>query len=188
MRVPPPAAPGLTVPVEKTLATVERELAEGRTAAARQRLRGLVGSLPLRLDLRERLADAYRREGDLAQAGRWSYLAQDRSPAEVAAFERAYGQDPVQMMRALAWPGLVQDAPTDAARERLQALASRAQARHGVPVDYRDPRAPEPPTPWWETAGLVGCGLLALAVVVLVLVGAGALAAHGLEVLLRLLA
>jgi len=48
------------VPVEQTLARVEAELARGDTAMAKQRLRGLIGSYPHRLDLRERLARVYR--------------------------------------------------------------------------------------------------------------------------------
>lgn len=172
------------MPVERTLRAVEQDLAAGRVALARQRLRGLVGSLPLRLDLRERLAEVYRAEGDLAQAGRWSYLAQDRREAEVRAFERAYGEDPVQLMKALAWPGEEQDAPAGPARERLRALRSRAEAQYGVPVEYRSPHAPPPPTPWWEGPALVGCAALAGAVAVLALIGVLALAVHGLDVLL----
>ena len=57
---------------------VELDLGEGRLALARQRLRGLVGSLPFRLDLRMLRTELYRREGGLAQAGRWSHLDEGR--------------------------------------------------------------------------------------------------------------
>jgi hypothetical protein len=59
----------LRVAVEKTLNRVAVDLAAGRVPMARQRLRGLVGSMPTRLDLRQRLAEVYRLEGDSAQAG-----------------------------------------------------------------------------------------------------------------------
>lgn len=175
------------MPVDKTLVQIELDLNQGRTALARQRLRGLVGSLPFRLDLRRRLAEVYRREGDLAQAGRWSYLEPDRIDHEVAAFERAYGQDPVQMMKALAWPGEVREAKNELARARLKALSARAEAQFGVPVEYRSPKHPEPVTGWLERLAMVGCGLLALAFALLVVIGIGALAVTGLEVVVDVL-
>ena len=170
--------------MDRTLVQVEVDLGEGRLALARQRLRGLVGSLPFRLDLRMLLAEVYRREGDLAQAGRWSYLDGGRLDHEVAAFERAYGQDPVQMMKALSWPGEETEAGSPLARERLRALRARAEAQFGVPVEYREPKHPAPAVGWVEALVGVGCGLLVLFAFLLVLVGVGSLAAHGLDVLL----
>ncbi len=57
---------------EETLARVAGDLGSGHLSMARQRLRGLVGSHPQRLDLREQLAELYRREGLLGRrvAGR----------------------------------------------------------------------------------------------------------------------
>ena len=49
--------------VDDTLRRVEADLARGDLHMARQRLRGLVGSFPTRLDLRERLAEACRATG-----------------------------------------------------------------------------------------------------------------------------
>lgn len=79
---------------EETLARVAADLELGRLSMARQRLRGLVGSQPQRLDLREQLADLYRREGLLGQAGRWSYLSETVDPIELRAFEREYSRIP----------------------------------------------------------------------------------------------
>ena len=56
---------------QETLMRVREDIAAGRLSLARQRLRGLVGSYPQRLDLREQLAELYRREGIPSQAGRW---------------------------------------------------------------------------------------------------------------------
>ncbi|WP_127571286.1 DUF6584 family protein [Georgenia faecalis] len=138
------------MPVERTLLRAEEDLRAGRTALARQRIRGLVASMPERLDLRERLAQVYRAEGDLAQAGRWSYLSEYRYPAEEAAFGRLCGGDPVRMMRALSWRAAEDDAATETARGRLRALRAEAEMRAGGPVDWADPRYPESPRGWLD--------------------------------------
>lgn len=170
------------MPIDRTLARVEDDVAAGRYGLARQRLRGLLGSYPERLDLRERLAAVYRLEGDGAQAGRWSYLGEVADARELAAFERAYGGDAVRMMAALAWRRPEEEAPTDAARTRLAALRARAEEQVGAPVAWEQPRYPEPPDPWWERAAVAGCAVLAFAFLVLLTVGAGSLAVHGLHV------
>jgi hypothetical protein len=173
------------MPLDRTLARVDDDVAAGRHAQARQRLRGLVASFPDRLDLRERLAAAYRLECDAAQAGRWSYLHEGADPVELDAFERAYSRDPVQMMKALAWRCAEDDAPTEWARARLRALRGRAEKQTGAPLSWENPRHPEPPTPWWwKYVGMPGCALLALSFVGLLLVGAVSLAAHGAGVVL----
>jgi hypothetical protein len=170
------------VGVEQTLQRVDEDWEAGRRTLARQRLRGLVASFPQRLDLRERLAELYRAEGDAAQAGRWAYLADDRSDLEAAAFEKAFGANPVRMMAALGWRGSEQAAGT-AAEQRLRALRQRAERQVGSPVTWEPPHLTEEPTTWWDTAGMVAGCLLLLAVGVPVLVGVGALALHGLGII-----
>jgi hypothetical protein len=172
------------MPLDRTLARVDDDLVAGRHALARQRLRGLVGSFPQRLELRERLAAMYRREGDAAQAGRWSYLTEAADPVELDAFERAYNHDAVKMMKALTWRGSEDDASTEWARGRLRALRTRAEKQIRGPAFWEQPRRPEPRTRWWEPVATAGCALLALAFVGLVLVGAVSLAVHGLHVVL----
>jgi hypothetical protein len=172
------------MPLDRTLARVDDDVAAGRYSQARQRLRGLVGSFPQRLDLRERLAAVYRLEGDAAQAGRWSYLHEVADPVELDAFERAYSRDAVQMMKALAWRRSEDEAPSEFAQSRLRALRARAEEQVGAPVSWDKPLHPEPPTRWWEYVGMAGCALLALAFIGLLLVGAGSLAAHGVDVVL----
>lgn len=55
--------------------SADADLAAGNITMACQRPRGLVGSFPDRPDLRARLAQAYRMQGNQVQAGRWDYLA-----------------------------------------------------------------------------------------------------------------
>ncbi|WP_309113862.1 DUF6584 family protein [Saccharothrix sp.] len=112
------------MPVELTLRKAAEELRRGDLASvlrARQRLVGLVTTYPDRLDLRERLAAVYRVLGDPVQAGRWSYLSEERVEAEVAAFERAY-RTPQARLAALNW--VSGEHTTETARVRLAALQS----------------------------------------------------------------
>lgn len=172
--------------VERTLARVEEDLAAGRPHLARQRLHGLVGAFPQRLDLRERLAELYRLDGDLQQAGRWSYLARERDLAEVAAFERAFAGEPVRLMRALGWEGSEQDAADDVARERLREVRVRAEAAAGEPVPWRKPARPVPP-PFTREDRLLqaGCAVVGVALVLLTGTGLVALILQGLGVVGR---
>lgn len=126
----------LPVPIEQTLATVDELIAVGDLRAARFRLRSLVLRLPQRLDLRDRLADVYRLEGNAAQAGRWSYLREQRDAAEDRAFERLFQDDPVQIMAALRWTGHEDDASDDAARARLHGVRSAAEDRAGKQLSW----------------------------------------------------
>lgn len=169
------------MPIARTLQRVADDVAAGRYGLARQRLRGLIGSLPERLDVRERLAEVYRLEGDAAQAGRWSYLRETPDADELAAFESAYGNDAIRIMKALSWRQGEDAAPSEVVRTRLAALRARAEQESGGPVSWDRPVHPPAPTHWWEPVAMVGCGLVALALVALVVIGLGSLAAHGLN-------
>jgi hypothetical protein len=118
------------VSVEKTLRRVDADLAEGNTAKARERLSSLVGAFPERLDVREYLARVCRLEGDSVQAGRWSYLAEERIESEVSSFEHAT-RNPVNRMRALQWPLSPGQAATAVAHDRLEALLEQARTKTG---------------------------------------------------------
>lgn len=168
--------------VDDTLARVRADLDAGRRPLARQRLRGLVGTYPTRLDLRALLAELYRADGDAAQAGRYDYLSDGADAAEVAAFEKAYGHDPIALMRALGWHADEADAPTGTARERLAALRARAEAKAGGPVNWRDPRVPDRDPPWYVQAFVGVVFLAALFAVGLVVAGLIELGANGWEV------
>ncbi|KAB2588113.1 DUF6584 family protein [Streptomyces arboris] len=118
-----------------TLARVDADLAAGRVPVARQRLRGLVSSYPHEPAPRRRLAAVYRLYGDPAEAGRWMYLEEDRSPEETAAFEERYASA-VRRMRAMAWRGTESDAPTPFAAEQLAAVRESASETLGRPVTW----------------------------------------------------
>ncbi|MFJ8477091.1 DUF6584 family protein [Kitasatospora sp. NPDC094011] len=127
--------------VESTLVKVDADLRSGRIPLARQRLRGLVVSYPADLTARRRLAEVYRLYSEPAEAGRWTYLDEERDPDETAAFEARYG-DPLHRMAAVAWRGPEESAPTAAARARLAVLREAAALHLGHPVDWRP--LPEP--------------------------------------------
>jgi hypothetical protein len=156
--------------VERTLARVEEDLRDGDVAMARTRLRSLVQSLPHRLDARERFADVCRLGGDPVEAGRWSYLSEHRDENEVAAFERACGDDPVRIMRALRWRASEEDAATDTARERLLDVRARAEAKAGRTLDWSD-RGRAMEGPWWHDLFAVGCLAVGLVLLALAVIG-----------------
>ncbi|GHE13197.1 DUF6584 family protein [Klenkia taihuensis] len=137
------------MPADQTLARARAELAAGDVATARQRLRSLVGTYPARLDVRSALALAYRTAGDLAQAGRWSYLDAEPDPVERAAFHEAW-PTAGERVRALRWSG-PEDAAGPSAAERLRALRTEAEEEAGGPVDWATGRRRE--EPWEPTAG-----------------------------------
>lgn len=118
-----------------TLARVDADLAAGHIPVARQRLRGLVSSYPHEPAPRRRLAEVYRLYGDAAEAGRWMYLEEDRSPEETAAFEQRYA-NAVRLMRAVAWRGTESDAPTPFAAGQLAAVREAASETLGRPVTW----------------------------------------------------
>lgn len=169
--------------VEETLRRVEADLARGDAAMARQRLRGLVGSFPHRLDVRARLAQVYRDLGDQAQAGRWSYLAPNRVEQEQAAFKARYANDSLRIMAVLAWRGSEDDAPTDEARERLRALRAAAEHKAGTSVSWERPRwaaAEDAGTAARLSDFAVGCALVCA--VLLGVIGALAAIINGIHV------
>jgi hypothetical protein len=159
------------VTVERTLRRVDEDLRNGDLVMARTRLRDQVRSLPQRLDLRERLAEVYRLEGDVAQAGRWSFLAEKRDPAELEAFTRAYRRDPETLMQAIAWRGDEGDATTEVARERLTELRTLAESKTGRPLGWSD-KPYEPATSSWSDRVVgFGCVVGALAVAAVLVTG-----------------
>lgn len=170
------------MPIEQTLGRVDADMARGDIAMARQRLRGLVASYPSRLDVRELLAQSYRASGDLAQAGRWSYLSPDRIETEQEAFKSQYDGDPVRMMIALAWRGTEQDASTEVARRQLLDLRTAAEHQGGGAVTWDNPRYPLPPWPRRERVRTFLFGLGIATVVIFGLIGALAAIVNGIRV------
>lgn len=100
---------------------VAADLAVGHTHPAIQRLASLVADHPTDLDLRSRLAAAYRSTGNSVEAGRWDYLSPLADPADLSAFERAFPR-PAARLRELRWPPTGGHPATEFARQRLTAL------------------------------------------------------------------
>lgn len=107
------------------------DLARGRTQPAIQRLSSLVTVYPTDLDLRRRLAAVHRMVGNRIEAGRWAYLDPAADRAETEAFERAY-PTAARRLAALRWPLREGLAPTEYARQRLDALAETALMETGA--------------------------------------------------------
>ncbi|MFD3655735.1 DUF6584 family protein [Streptomyces sp. 24-1644] len=150
----------------ETLTRVDADLAAGRIPLARQRLRGLVSSFPRDRALRRRLAEVYRLYGDPAEAGRWMYLEEDRSPQETAAFEKRY-TDPVRRMKALAWRGPEASAGSPFAERELASVRIAAGVSLGRQADWDTLAetlgdAAEEGS-FRQSLGAVGCALLVLA-------------------------
>ncbi|HEX6342011.1 DUF6584 family protein [Umezawaea sp.] len=161
------------MPVEVTLHRAAEELTRGDLASvlrARQRLAGLVGTYPHRLDLRDKLAAVYRVLGNTVQAGRWSYLSEVRDDLEVLAFEHAY-KTPVARLTALNWTGGEDAAETATARARLMALhrATTEQIQDELAVAEGEPGRS------WVACALIALGLAVLAALVVI----GAITAVG---------
>ena len=150
------------------LARVKQDLALGHTFLATQRLRTLVAIDPDDLELRRMLASIYRQTGNLAESGRWAFLTDDATEAELAAFERA-NPDPWLRRRMLRWDA-DEAMLSDSAARRLRELDAAAQAA-GPPDAYRAPARRQ-----GRTAGTAVPCLFVL----IVLGGLGSLAAIGL--------
>ncbi|HEY8450723.1 MAG: DUF6584 family protein [Micromonosporaceae bacterium] len=124
----------------EVLNRVAADLARGSTHRAIQRLSGLVAAYPTDLDLRRRLAAAYRRAGNRIQAGRWDYLTIGADRRDTAAFERAF-PSAVARLRELHWPHHPAKAATAYARARLEKLVAAAAAERSVAHAARAARA-----------------------------------------------
>jgi len=71
------------------LERAKADLNRGDARAARDRLKGLVGTYPECIELRTLLAESYRRDRQWNEAGRWGYLVGSAaSEREREAFER----------------------------------------------------------------------------------------------------
>lgn len=122
------------------LARVRADLVNGRTHIAIQRLRTLIAVVPDDLEIRETLASVYRLTGNVVEAGRWSFLADEVIPEEITAFERA-NPTPWLRLRMLRYSG-DPAALAPAARDRLVHLAELAK-QTGPPAIWTGPTAVE---------------------------------------------
>ncbi|SDS13063.1 DUF6584 family protein [Actinoplanes derwentensis] len=122
----------------EVLARVDADLDRGHTHLAAQRLNSLIAGDPFDLSLRIRLRDVHRRTGNHAQAGRWGYLTEDVTPAELGAFAKAYYRSDADQLRALGLRG-----------DRPRGLGPLAEGRLAALTDGPRPSAavPDPPGP-----------------------------------------
>ena len=140
-----------------------------------QRLASLTAAYPADLDVRAARAALCRQVGNIAEAGRWGFLTEVVTEAELVAFERAY-PGAWARLRALR---LVAD-PTarlgPAAKARLATLTARAAGEPPGPAVWTaaGPAPPADPAQsrrdaWWALVvaapivmlcGLAGLGLV----------------------------
>ncbi|WP_250008446.1 DUF6584 family protein [Actinoplanes sp. M2I2] len=113
--------------ISEALGRVDADLERGHTYLAQQRLAGLIAAHPSDLTLRARRAAVHRRVGDRVQAGRWGFLTEDVTAAELAAFERAY-RSPAVRLRALRLAGDPWRELSPEARDRYLTLTAAAKA------------------------------------------------------------
>jgi protein involved in temperature-dependent protein secretion len=168
------------MPLDQTLRRVDADLEHGRVLPAINRLRSLVREYPERLDVRFRLAEIYRSQGDLAQAGRWGYLAEDLDLTDLDAFERQFRTES-RRIAALAWQGST-DTLGPRAKQRLQQLREAAAEETGRRLTA-DGRLVDAQSTASKVAEGLGCAAVVIAVI-LAVIGLGALVVHGAQVVM----
>ena len=110
--------------IARVNARIDRDLEAVQIDRAMDRLHGLLCAYPDNLMLRWRLATFLQAEGRLAEAGRHLALMPDPGPDEkqaIAAFCKANGHDPFQIMRKAVRGFYGPDLPKES-RERLRDL------------------------------------------------------------------
>ncbi len=130
------------MPKPDVIARVKTDLEQGQTYRATHRLRTYLANHPHHLEIRELLADVYRQSGNLVEAGRWSFLAEEVRPEELAAFEQA-NPSPWLRLRLLHFAGDPAVLPATA-QDRLRVLTVQAE-RTGPPPIWRGPVEPDEP-------------------------------------------
>ncbi|WP_433790442.1 DUF6584 family protein [Actinoplanes sp. CA-252034] len=151
----------------EVLAKVDADLERGHTHLAAQRLNSLISADLYDLDLRARLAAVHRRTGNAAEAGRWGYLTEDVTPAELTAFAKAYYRSASDQLRALTLRGETPRGLGPLAEARFADLVDRASSPAASPHSAPGPtRAVEPPlSPSDAVAGIIFLTMLVLSVI-----------------------
>jgi Family of unknown function (DUF6584) len=153
---------------EDVLARIDRDLSQGLTHPALQRLRTLTEAYPQDLDLRARRAAVCRQVGNVVEAGRWGFLTEQVKPDELAAFERAFPH-PFVRLRTLRLRGRPATLGP-AAGERLNQLIDEASTEGPLEWTAAGPQ-PTPTTGWIDALMGIGCGASLLALAALIFVG-----------------
>ncbi|WP_433651100.1 DUF6584 family protein [Micromonospora zamorensis] len=155
---------------DHVLAKVEADLRRGHVHPAMQRLASLNAAYPDDLDLRARRAALYRQVGNVAEAGRWGFLAEDASAQEIAAFERSY-PGAWQRVRLLTVTADPTDRLGPVAGARLGRLVEQAEREGRAPVTWTEagPR-PEEHSSLWDALGCLVAGVVLVALTVVGLI------------------
>ena len=165
----------VTVAKDDVLARVAADLAEGHTYPALRRLASYAAAYPDDLDVRVLRGQINRQIGNLAEAGRWTFLTEEPRPEELAAFTRGYPY-PLARLRALNLRGDPSGRLGPVARGRLADLREQVNQAGAAPVGRQPPNPHLGAAPTWGDrigcvlAGLLGCIPLALMVIGLVTV------------------
>jgi hypothetical protein len=127
---------------ERTLSRIDAEIAAGDLGKARDRLHGLIATYPNALELRLKLGDVYWQLKYPAMAGRYWYLAEEKTPAMTEAcraFEKSCGNDPLQMLLALKFRGEFETIRDTSAGRSLLALQKQVndQRRQRIELGRR---------------------------------------------------
>lgn len=127
----------------REMTRIRRDMAAGHYEAAIRRLQTLAAVNPTDHEAHDLLVAISRKRGDLAGAGRWGFLSDAATPAEISAFESAH-TCPWVRLRLLRWSGDPEAVQSPAGRARLMELAAlaeqvvRAQAQPDPLIDAED--------------------------------------------------
>jgi hypothetical protein len=156
---------------DQVLAKVAADLRRGHYHPAMQRLASLTAAHPDDLDLRAQRAAVYRQVGNLVEAGRWGFLTEDATAAEIAAFEKRH-PDAWARLLVLKLRADPADKLGPVAGVRLARLIEQAGQAGPAPVTWTDagPR-PQFPGSWREDLPCLLAAVVGLIVIVLAVIG-----------------
>ncbi len=167
---------------QETLKKVEYDITNGNLGKARDRLHGLINTYPNDLKLREKLGAIYWQLKQPAMAGRYWYLIDAKTPemkAAQAAFQNAFGNNPLLMLQAIKFRGAMKAIAGTPAEAKLQALLERAKKTYRDETLYglpgMPPKGTDPPPEQHPWQYRLTCAVLLLIVLLLLaLIGIGA--------------
>jgi hypothetical protein len=168
-----PSGKMIVVAKSDVLARVEADLVRGHTHLAMQRLASLTAMYPDDMDLRARRAALNRRIGNLAEAGRWGYLTEDATPAEITAFERAHRSLWMRLrtLQLTTDPAVLRLGPL--ATQRLATLVEQAGTESATPLLWTDTglRRQQASGSWRDNLPCLAAAVLGVVLVTLMAVG-----------------
>ncbi|MEQ1823689.1 MAG: DUF6584 family protein [Fimbriimonadaceae bacterium] len=137
------------MPRDQTLLKIEEDIAEGRLGIARDRLRGLIQSLPDDLKLREKMGDINWALGYPVEAGCFWFMVKEPTEQQseaIARFIKSCNGDSDAIAKRLNFRGQVSSNVSDEIRLALE--------RHRVPSNGNKTKKTK------DTAWAIGCGFV----------------------------